>query len=64
MSKYRVLLDEKLEHHARPLLNDAGIKTDVARLTTGNLIKLLQANPYDALIAVSYTHLTLPTITE
>ena len=21
MSKYRVLLDEKLEHHARPLLN-------------------------------------------
>jgi phosphoglycerate dehydrogenase-like enzyme len=50
MSKYRVLLDEKLEHHARPLLNDAGIKTDVARLTTGNLIRLLQANPYDALM--------------
>ena len=50
MSKYRVLLDEKLEHHARPLLNDAGIKTDVARLTTGNLIRLLQANPYDALL--------------
>jgi D-3-phosphoglycerate dehydrogenase len=50
MSKYRVLLDEKLEQHARPLLNDAGIKTDVARLTTGNLIRLLQANPYDALI--------------
>ena len=50
MSKYRVLLDEKLEHHARPLLNDVGIKTDVARLTTGNLIRLLQANPYDALI--------------
>ena len=25
MSKYRVLLDEKLEHHARTLLNDAGI---------------------------------------
>ncbi|MDX2457160.1 MAG: NAD(P)-dependent oxidoreductase [Gammaproteobacteria bacterium] len=50
MSKYRVLLDEKLEHHARMLLNDAGIKTDVVRLTTGNLIRLLQANPYDALI--------------
>jgi phosphoglycerate dehydrogenase-like enzyme len=50
MSKYRVLLDEKLEHHARALLNDAGIKTDVVRLTTGNLIRLLQANPYDALI--------------
>lgn len=50
MSKYRVLLDEKFEHHARPMLNDAGIKTDVVRLTTGNLIRLLQANPYDALI--------------
>jgi D-3-phosphoglycerate dehydrogenase len=50
MSKYRVLLDEKLEHHARTLLNGAGIKTDVVRLTTGNLIRLLQANPYDALI--------------
>jgi len=50
MSKYRVLLDEKLEHHARTLLIDAGIKTDVVRLTTGNLIRLLQANPYDALI--------------
>ena len=46
MSKYRVLLDEMLEYHARPLLNDAGIKTDVVRLTTGNLIRLLQANPY------------------
>ena len=50
MSKYRVLLDEKLEHHARTLFNDAGIKTDVVRLTTGNLIRLLQANPYDALM--------------
>ena len=50
MSKYRVLLDEKLEQHARPLFNDAGIKTDVARLTTANLIKLLQAKPYNALI--------------
>jgi len=50
MSKYRVLLDEKLEHHARALLNDVGIKADAVRLTTGNLIKLLQAKPYDALI--------------
>jgi len=50
MSKYRVLLDEKLEQHARPLLIDAGIKADVVRLTTGNLTRLLQANPYDALI--------------
>jgi len=50
MSKYRVLLDEKLEHHARPLLNDVGIKVDVVRPKTGNLIKLLQAKPYNALI--------------
>jgi len=50
MSKHRVLLDEKIENHARPLLNGAGIKTDVVRLTTGNLTRLLQANPYDALI--------------
>jgi D-3-phosphoglycerate dehydrogenase len=50
MSKYRVLLDEKLAHHARPLLNDVGIKADVVRLKTGNLIKLLQAKPYNALI--------------
>ena len=28
MNKYRVLLDEKLEHHTRPFLNDTGIKTD------------------------------------
>ena len=59
MSKHRVLLDEKLEHHARPLLNDAGIKTDVARLTTGNLIRLLQANPYDALIVREKVHIPL-----
>ena len=59
MSKYRVLLDEKLEHHARPLLNDVGIKTDVARLTTGNLIRLLQANPYDALIVREKVHIPL-----
>ena len=59
MSKYRVLLDEKLEHHARTLLNDAGIKTDVVRLTTGNLIRLLQANPYDALIVREKVHIPL-----
>ena len=59
MSKYRVLLDDKLEHHARPLLNDAGIKTDVARLTTGNLIRLLQANPYDALVVRERVHIPL-----
>jgi phosphoglycerate dehydrogenase-like enzyme len=50
MSKHRVLLDEKLGHHARPLLNDVGIKTDVVRLKTANLIELLQAKPYNALI--------------
>ena len=59
MSKYRVLLDEKLEQHARTLLNDAGIKTDVVRLTTGNLIRLLQANPYDALIVRERVHIPL-----
>jgi len=59
MSKYRVLLDEKLEHHARPLLNDVGIKADVARLKTGNLIKLLQANPYDALMVRERVHIPL-----
>ena len=59
MSKYRVLLDEKLEHHARPLLNDAGIKTDVARLKTVNLISLLQTNPYDALMVRERVHIPL-----
>jgi phosphoglycerate dehydrogenase-like enzyme len=59
MSKYRVLLDEKLERHARPLLIDVGIKADVARLTTGNLIRLLQANPYDALIVREKVHIPL-----
>ena len=34
MSKYRVLLYEKLEHHARPLLNDAGIKADAVSTIT------------------------------
>ncbi len=42
MSKFRVLLDEKLEHHARSLLNDVGIKVDVARLKTVNLIMWLK----------------------
>ncbi|MBT8117973.1 MAG: hypothetical protein KJO66_09080 [Gammaproteobacteria bacterium] len=51
MSKYRVLLDEKIEHHTRPLLNNVGIKADMVCLTTGNLTRLLQADPYDALIA-------------
>ncbi|MEN8761629.1 MAG: NAD(P)-dependent oxidoreductase [Thiogranum sp.] len=50
MSKYRVLLDEKLEHHARPLLNDVGIKVDAVRLKTDNLPSLLQAKPYNALM--------------
>jgi D-3-phosphoglycerate dehydrogenase len=59
MSKFRVLLDEKLEHHARPLLNDVGIKTDVARLKTVNLISLLQDNPYDALIVRERVHIPL-----
>jgi D-3-phosphoglycerate dehydrogenase / 2-oxoglutarate reductase len=59
MSKYRVLLDEKLEHHARPLLNDVGIKVDVARLKTVNLIRLLQANLYDALIVRERVHIPL-----
>ena len=53
MSKHRVLLDEKLGHHAQPLLNDVGIKTDVVRLKTANLIKLLQAKPYNALIVLA-----------
>ena len=59
MSKYRVLLDEKLERHARPLLIDVGIKADVVRMTTGNLIRLLQANPYDALIVRERVHIPL-----
>ena len=59
MSKYRVLLDGKLEHHARPLLNDVGIKVDVARLKTVNLISLLQTNPYDALIVREKVHIPL-----
>jgi D-3-phosphoglycerate dehydrogenase len=59
MSKFRVLLDEKLEHHARSLLNDVGIKVDVARLKTVNLIRLLQANPYDALIVRERVHIPL-----
>jgi phosphoglycerate dehydrogenase-like enzyme len=59
MSKYRVLLDEKLEHHAQPLLNDVGIKADVARLKTVNLSRLLQANPYDALIVRDRVHIPL-----
>jgi len=59
MSKHRVLLDAKRENHAQPLLNDAGIKTDVVHLTTGNLISLLQANPYDALIVPESVHIPL-----
>jgi D-3-phosphoglycerate dehydrogenase len=59
MSKHRVLLDEKLENHARALLNDAGIKTDVVHVTTGNLIRLLQANPYNALIVRESVHIPL-----
>jgi D-3-phosphoglycerate dehydrogenase len=59
MSKHRVLLDEKLEHHARPLLNDVGIRADVARLKTVNLISLLQTHPYDALIVRDRVHIPL-----
>jgi D-3-phosphoglycerate dehydrogenase len=59
MSKHRVLLDEKLAHHALPLLNNVGIKADVARLKTGNLIRLLEARPYDALIVRERVHIPL-----
>ena len=39
MSKYRVLLDEKLEHHARPLLNDVGIKADIEDCQIEEVVK-------------------------
>ena len=45
-----MILDEKLAHHTRLLLNDAGIKAAVIRLTTAELGKLLQTKSYNALI--------------
>ncbi len=50
MSKFRVLLDDKLEQHARSIFHDAEIKADVVRLNTANLAFLLLANAYDALM--------------